>query len=245
MGVDAGRERVARLAARPAAGAGRARPRGRDGGDGVSRGRAARPVGAADLERPRARDGRGGRAAWPPSWASRTPSSGVLDGERLDLPDASVDGVLNRFGYILKGDPPPVLGEIRRVLRPGGRLAFAVWAARERNPWMTVPADVMVERGHLRDQTDEELRLSARRNPDSIASAPRRGRLRRAGDRGDAGRVSLRRRRRALVLRQRAPRAGCARARRASTKASGRRFAPRSNPAQPAPRPGSSSPASA
>ena len=54
------------------------------------------------------------------------------------------------------------------MLRPGGRLAFSVWAARERNPWMTVPADVMVERGHLAPQTEAELRLSARRNPESI-----------------------------------------------------------------------------
>jgi ubiquinone/menaquinone biosynthesis C-methylase UbiE len=93
----------------------------------------------------------------------------VLDAERLDLPDASVDGVLNRFGYILRGNPPPTLLEIRRVLRPGGRLAFAVWAARELNPWMTVPADVMVERGHLSPPDDAERRLSARRNPDSIS----------------------------------------------------------------------------
>jgi SAM-dependent methyltransferase len=92
----------------------------------------------------------------------------VLDGERLDLADAGVDGVLCRFGYILKGDPPPMLLELRRVLRPGGRLVFSVWAARERNPWMTVPADVMVERGHLSPQSDAEVRLSARRNPDSI-----------------------------------------------------------------------------
>jgi SAM-dependent methyltransferase len=92
----------------------------------------------------------------------------MLDAEALDLPDASVDGVLNRFGYILRGEPPSALGEIRRVLRPGGRLAFSVWAARELNAWMTVPADVMVERGHLSPQSDAETRLSARRNPDSI-----------------------------------------------------------------------------
>jgi len=92
----------------------------------------------------------------------------VLDMAAIDLPDASVDGALNRFGYILRGEPPPALREIRRVLRPGGRLAFSVWAARDRNPWMTVPADVMVERGHLEPQSDAELRLSARRNPDSI-----------------------------------------------------------------------------
>jgi SAM-dependent methyltransferase len=92
----------------------------------------------------------------------------VLDADALDLPDESVDGVLNRFGYILHGEPPRALGEIRRVLRPGGTLAFSVWAARELNSWMTVPADVMVERGHLGPQSEAEARLSARRNPESI-----------------------------------------------------------------------------
>src|SRR5262249_37170090 len=44
----------------------------------------------------------------------------VLDADRLALADGSVDGVINRFGYILRGDPPPALAEIRRVLRPRG-----------------------------------------------------------------------------------------------------------------------------
>ncbi len=92
----------------------------------------------------------------------------VLDSERLDLADSSVDGVLCRFGYILRGVPPPALREIRRVLRPGGRLAFSVWAERARNPWMTVPTDVMVEQGHLRPPSEGEARLSARRNSGSI-----------------------------------------------------------------------------
>jgi ubiquinone/menaquinone biosynthesis C-methylase UbiE len=92
----------------------------------------------------------------------------VLDAEALDLSDKSVDGVLSRFGYILRGEPPRALGEIRRVLRPGGKLAFSVWAARELNAWMTVPADVMVERGHLAPQSEAEARLSGRRNPESI-----------------------------------------------------------------------------
>jgi ubiquinone/menaquinone biosynthesis C-methylase UbiE len=73
----------------------------------------------------------------------------VLDANRIELDEASVDGVLCRFGYLLRGDPPPALREVRRVLRPGGRLAFSVWAERERNPWMTVPAAVMVELGHM------------------------------------------------------------------------------------------------
>jgi SAM-dependent methyltransferase len=69
---------------------------------------------------------------------------------------------------VLKGDPPPALREIRRVLRPGGNFAFAVWAERERNSWMTVPAEVMEERGHLPAQTEAETRLSAKRNALSI-----------------------------------------------------------------------------
>ena len=93
----------------------------------------------------------------------------VLDSRRLELAAASVDGVLSRFGYILKGDPPPALREIRRVLRPGRRLAFAVWAERSRNPWMTIPTDVMVARGHLSGTAAGEVELSARRNPESIA----------------------------------------------------------------------------
>ena len=92
----------------------------------------------------------------------------VLDADRLDLRDASADGVLSRFGYILKGDPPAALTEIRRVLRPGGRLAFSVWAERSRNAWMTVPSEAMVERGHLEPQSDDEIRLSAKRNPETI-----------------------------------------------------------------------------
>ena len=61
-----------------------------------------------------------------------------LDVAAIDLPDASIDGALCRYGYILGGSPPPALGELRRVLRPGGKVAFAVWAERERNGWMTV-----------------------------------------------------------------------------------------------------------
>jgi ubiquinone/menaquinone biosynthesis C-methylase UbiE len=102
------------------------------------------------------------------AWGVTNAEFRVLDAERIELRDASVDGVLSRFGYVLRGDPPRALAEARRVLRPSGRFVFAVWAARERNPWMTVPAEVMVERGHLSPQADEETRLSAKRNPAAI-----------------------------------------------------------------------------
>ena len=71
----------------------------------------------------------------------------VLDAEDLDLPDASVDGAICRFGYMLMIDPGRALNETRRVLRPGGRLVFAVWREAERNPWVAVPSEMFVRRG--------------------------------------------------------------------------------------------------
>ena len=64
----------------------------------------------------------------------------VLNAEWIDLPVASVDAVLCRWGYMLMSDPQTALGETRRVLRPGGRVALAVWDAPEHNPWAALPA---------------------------------------------------------------------------------------------------------
>jgi SAM-dependent methyltransferase len=71
----------------------------------------------------------------------------VLDAEDLELPDASVNGAICRFGYMLMIDPGRALNETRRVLRPGGRLVFAVWREAERNPWVAVPGEMFVRHG--------------------------------------------------------------------------------------------------
>jgi ubiquinone/menaquinone biosynthesis C-methylase UbiE len=72
----------------------------------------------------------------------------VLDAERMDLDDDSVDGVGCRYGYMLMADPAAALGETRRVLRDGGPLAFAVWSTPDRNLWAAIPAMTLVQRGH-------------------------------------------------------------------------------------------------
>jgi SAM-dependent methyltransferase len=71
----------------------------------------------------------------------------VLDAERIELDDASVDGVVCRWSYMLFGDPLQALREARRVLRPRGRLALSTWGKAARNPWMTFSARVMIEHG--------------------------------------------------------------------------------------------------
>ena len=55
----------------------------------------------------------------------------MLDAEQMDLDDDSVDAAVCRWGYMLMADPAAALRETRRVLRDGGALAFAVWAAPE------------------------------------------------------------------------------------------------------------------
>jgi ubiquinone/menaquinone biosynthesis C-methylase UbiE len=71
----------------------------------------------------------------------------TMQAEWIDLPTASVDGVLCRFGYMLLVDPETALRETRRVLKPGGRVALAVWDELERNPWMRVIREALVTSG--------------------------------------------------------------------------------------------------
>jgi SAM-dependent methyltransferase len=73
----------------------------------------------------------------------------VIDAERIELEADSVDGVLCRFAYMLMPDPATALAETRRVLRPGGRLALAVWGDMWRNPFFTIVAISLTRHGHL------------------------------------------------------------------------------------------------
>ena len=72
----------------------------------------------------------------------------VLDAQQIDLPDGSVDGVLSRFGLMLVPEQEQAMGEIRRVLRPGGRCAYATWGPPDRNPWIFQIVMALLEHGH-------------------------------------------------------------------------------------------------
>ena len=70
-----------------------------------------------------------------------------LELEWIDLETGSVDAVLCRWGIMLIVDPEAAAKEIRRVLRSGGRAAFAVWDRPDANPWATIPSQAMIELG--------------------------------------------------------------------------------------------------
>jgi len=67
----------------------------------------------------------------------------VLDLEQIEQPDAAYDVLLCRDGLMFAFDPAQALREMRRVLRPGGRLAVVVWGPRDRNPWLSVLLDAV------------------------------------------------------------------------------------------------------
>lgn len=54
--------------------------------------------------------------------------------EHLPFPDRCFDRVTCRFGIMFIPDIQKALGEMRRVLKPRGRVSFLTWGAREENP---------------------------------------------------------------------------------------------------------------
>jgi SAM-dependent methyltransferase len=54
--------------------------------------------------------------------------------ERLPFPDASFAAAVSQFGLMFFADRGAAIAEMRRVVRPGGRLAVAVWAAIDAMP---------------------------------------------------------------------------------------------------------------
>jgi SAM-dependent methyltransferase len=70
-----------------------------------------------------------------------------LELEWIDLPTAEVDAVLCRWGIMLVVDSEAAAHEIRRVLKPGGTAAIAVWDEPARNPWTTIATAALVDLG--------------------------------------------------------------------------------------------------
>lgn len=68
---------------------------------------------------------------------------------------ASVDLVFSRFGVMFFDEPAQAFANIRRALRPGGRLFFVCWRPYKENPFFAAPH--WAAKPHLPDQEDQKL----------------------------------------------------------------------------------------
>ena len=98
-----------------------------------------------------------------------------LELEWIDTETASVDAILCRWGVMLILDPPAAVQEMRRVLRPGGRVALAVWDESRAEPVGHDPGARAIELGHT---------AAARPKRPRNVHAGGAGRARRAARRG-------------------------------------------------------------
>jgi SAM-dependent methyltransferase len=62
----------------------------------------------------------------------------------LPFDDGSFDAITSRLSLMVAHDPVETLRDIGRLLTPGGRVATAIWAPIEENPWFGVPRDAIV-----------------------------------------------------------------------------------------------------
>lgn len=59
-----------------------------------------------------------------------------IDAADTGLDDASFDVVVFSMGLMFTFDPAATMRELRRVLKPGGRVGIETWAGPEHNPWV-------------------------------------------------------------------------------------------------------------
>ena len=121
----------------------------------------------------------------------------VMDGEKLDLADASFDAVLCRLGLMYMPHPVTALREWRRALRAGGRVAVVVFSTPDRNSWGAVPASIIraaratpaSRSGATRTVQPWRSRSARRRLPSSRICQPRGSRRAGAPSNGQCRRV--------------------------------------------------------
>jgi SAM-dependent methyltransferase len=73
--------------------------------------------------------------------AGRVSNVSFIEGDAQTFPfkQGDYDAAISRFGVMFFADPAAAFANIRRALKPGGRLTFICWRPMMENPWVTVP----------------------------------------------------------------------------------------------------------
>jgi SAM-dependent methyltransferase len=85
-------------------------------------------------------------AARPAGARSATLDFVLADASTFDF-EPLADRVVSRFGVMFFGNPAAAFSNIRRALKPDGRLVFACWRRFDENEWMQLPLHAAYEAG--------------------------------------------------------------------------------------------------
>jgi SAM-dependent methyltransferase len=75
----------------------------------------------------------------------------VTDAQSHEFEAGAVDVAISRFGVMFFDDPVAAFTNIRRALRPGGRVVFACWKSLFENEWLAVPGGAILQHVPLPD----------------------------------------------------------------------------------------------
>jgi SAM-dependent methyltransferase len=73
----------------------------------------------------------------------------VMDAENLDLDANSFDSAICRQGLMLFSNPVKALVEMRRVVKPTGKVGALVWSSEEKNPYQGLPQAIVRRIGKM------------------------------------------------------------------------------------------------
>ncbi len=80
------------------------------------------------------------RARLVPTGAA-TPDFRQIDAQTGDLGEGAFDAVFSRFGVMFFSDPVAAFSNLRKALKPEGRMAFVCWRPFQENLWMRAPME--------------------------------------------------------------------------------------------------------
>ncbi len=70
-------------------------------------------------------------------------SLALADAQTFAFASPSFDALYSRFGVMFFDDALAAFGNLRRGMRPGGRLSFVCWQALAKNPWAARPLEAV------------------------------------------------------------------------------------------------------
>jgi ubiquinone/menaquinone biosynthesis C-methylase UbiE len=81
----------------------------------------------------------------------------VVDAENLALDADSFDAAICRIALMLFPNPAKALTEMRRVVKPGGKVAAMVFSAFEKNPYHGIPIAIVRRLGNIPASTGRTM----------------------------------------------------------------------------------------